>query len=263
MTSYLKSYEDSERILSMVWGETDYIELIDQSKSYSLLLLPYLSPYLAYVLFSSIPASVLSPTIAQGLKLLATSTTLIYFWKNYRFGPLKIRHAWIAIFGLPIALATWIIPFFILEAIGWQATSGGEIGDPVPEMYFALRLINSVVLVAVFEELFIRVYIMQWFFQASQQKGKSSFLNSLLDTFEQRPTPIKQLPLNTFSLLGASLVFAAGHSPIEYPSAILYFLFTTWLYYKCRSIWICIITHGLTNLMIALAVRYLQMGWLW
>ena len=38
----------------------------------------------------------------------------------------------------------------------------------------------------------------------------------------------------------------------EYPAAIAYFLFTTWVYKRTGSLWVCILIHGLTNLAIAI-----------
>jgi membrane protease YdiL (CAAX protease family) len=130
-------------------------------------------------------------------------------------------------------------------------------------LYFFLRLVNSVVLVAIFEELFMRVYVMGWLHQAGAQRQEKGLVGAVLDTLEQYPAPMSTLPLSTFAVVGTTLVFAAGHQAYEYPSAILYFLFTTWLYQKSGSLWVCILIHGLTNLAIALMVRYAGMAWLW
>jgi membrane protease YdiL (CAAX protease family) len=88
-------------------------------------------------------------------------------------------------------------------------------------------------------------------------------VGSILDTLEQHPAVLATLPLSTFAVVGATLIFTAGHQAYEYLSAVLYFLFTTWLYKKTGSLWACILIHGLTNLAIALMVRYAGMGWLW
>ena len=42
----------------------------------------------------------------------------------------------------------------------------------------------------------------------------------------------------------------------------LYFIFTTSLYQKSGGLRVCILIHGLTNLSIALMVRYAAMAWL-
>ena len=59
------------------------------------------------------------------------------------------------------------------------------------------------------------------------------------------------------------MFFPPATRPHEYLSAVLYFLFTTWLYKKTGSLWVCILIHSLTNLVIAMMVRYAGMAWLW
>ncbi len=109
----------------------------------------------------------------------------------------------------------------------------------------------------------MRVYVMGWFYQAGPQRQAKGLIRSIVDTLDQYPALLAVLPLSTFSVVGATLVFTAGHQIHEYLSAVLYFLFTTWLYKKTGSLWVCIIVHGLTNLAIALLAKYGGMGWLW
>ena len=176
---------------------------------------------------------------------------------------MKLTHGIIALLALPVVLLCWVGPFYLLTAAGFTDVTGA--GDPgvFSPLYFFLRLVNSVVLVAVFEELFMRVYVMGWLHQAGAQRRERGLVGSILDTLEQYPEPMSTLPLSTFAVVGTTLVFTAGYQAYEYPSAILYFLFTTWLYQKSGSLWVCILIHGLTNLSIALMAKYAGMAWLW
>ena len=90
-------------------------------------------------------------------------------------------------------------------------------------LYFYLKLVNAVILVAIFEELFIRVYVMGWLHQAGLQRQDKGLLGSIVDTLEQHPDSLKTSPLSTFSVVGTAIVFAAGHQTYEYLSAVLYF----------------------------------------
>ena len=199
----------------------------------------------------------------QALKLTATGIAILYCRKIFRFGKLKPIHALIALSALPAAMLSWMGPFYLLSAVGWIDFASLSSPQAYTALYVFMRLANSVVLVAVFEELFIRVYIMGWFYQAGLQKQEKGLVGSLLDVLDQRPTPASGLPLSLFSVAGAAIVFAAGHHSYEYLSAVLYFLFTTWLYKKSSSLWVCIIIHALTNLGIGLLAVYGGMGWLW
>ncbi len=238
-------------------------QLLTEQRPFQTLLLPYLAPYLVYVALSSVPETVLSMDMAQVLKLLATGAVLLWFRKSYRFGPLKPIHGFIAFLALPVALLCWVGPFYLLAALGMTDVMAAGDKEAFSSLYFYLRLVNSVILVAIFEELFIRVYVMGWLHQAGLQRQEKGLMDSILDTFEQHPVSKARLPLSTFSVVGTTIVFAAGHQSYEYLSAALYFLFTTWLYNKSGSLWVCILIHGLTNLSIGFMVRYGEMAWLW
>ena len=126
-----------------------------------------------------------------------------------------------------------------------------------------MRLTNSVLLVPIFEELFVRVYMMGWLHQAGELRKEKGVVGAILETFDQQPTAVSGLPLSFFSVIGATIIFAAGHQVVEYPSAVGYFLLTTWLYKRSGSLWVCIVIHALTNLSIGLLVEYGGMAWLW
>jgi membrane protease YdiL (CAAX protease family) len=226
------------------------------------LLWPYMTPYLIYVLFSNIPKTILPAEASEFLKLLATSVAILFFFKHYRFGSFKPMHGLIALAGLPVAVAVWVLPFYGLNMLGITEGPGKVDEQTFHFLNFSLRLFNSVVLVAVFEELFIRVWVLGWLHQAGSQRKKKGIIGSIADTLDQHPVPLTILPISTFSVVGATIVFTTGHMVYEYLSAVLYFLFTTWLYKKTGSLWVCIIIHGLTNLTIALLAKHAGMGWL-
>jgi membrane protease YdiL (CAAX protease family) len=237
--------------------------LLPGNMTFGALLWPYLTPYMVFVLISSIPETLLAPQLGQVMKLVLTGGVLLWFRRHYRFGPLSAKHALLALAALPVALLTWIGPFYLLSAVGIIDFDKMGIGADFSGTFFWLRLVNTVFLVAVFEELFVRVHVMGWMYQAGLQRPEKTIISSILDTMDQHPRPLSPPPLSRFSIVGATLVFAAGHHPYEYLSASLYFLFTTWIYRQTRSLWACILIHGLSNLAIALLARYWGMGWLW
>ena len=48
-------------------------------------------------------------------------------------------------------------------------------------LYFYLKLVNALILVAIFEELFIRVYVMGWLHQAGLQRREKGLLGSIFN----------------------------------------------------------------------------------
>ena len=135
----------------------DPMRLLPDNKSFQALLWLYFSPYLVYVALSNIPDTLISTDIVQLFKLLATSAVLLWFGKYYGFGPLKAVHAIIALLALPAALLSWVGPFYVLKAIGLNDVMAAADKGFFSALYFYLKLVNAVILVAIFEELFIRV----------------------------------------------------------------------------------------------------------
>ena len=238
-------------------------DLLNPEKSYLQLVLAYLGPYFVYVALSSLPDGFLNPEQAQLLKLVATAVVMGIYWPSYRFGRLTSGQVANSLLAFPLALLAWLAPLGLMQWFGFIDTPPKTGAAAISDLSFWLRLFNSVILVAMFEELLMRVFMLRWFHQAGRQREEKGMLNALVDTLEQHPEPPSSLPLSTFSVIGATMVFTAGHRVHEYPAAIAYFLFTTWVYRRTGSLWVCILVHSLTNLAIAMLVRGWGLTWLW
>jgi membrane protease YdiL (CAAX protease family) len=230
--------------------------LLPGKKTFRESLIPYLLPYALYVMIEALPGEFLSPEMKRMIKLITVSVTMAVFFKQYRFGKLTWKHSVISLIASPIALALWIFPLMYIKN-----STGTNIS--YSNTNFILRTINSTLLVAVFEELFLRVYLMQWFYQAGIQLKKKGWLNSIMDVFEQTPIGLPNIPISRFSAFWVTMLFMLGHPPQEWLSSFLYFSFTNYIYNKTGSIWVCILIHGITNLSIALLVKFGGIPYLW
>jgi membrane protease YdiL (CAAX protease family) len=241
---------------------TDFTPL-PHDRSFKALAPAFVGPYLIFVALASIPDAWLPAAavlVAQGA---FSAGIMLHYRHHYRLGAFNLSVFSMALVCLPLALLVWIGPLYLLgalEVLDLQ-TMGSE--AHFPPFHFWLRVFNSVVLVALFEELFTRSYLLGWFDQAGRQRSGKNTVDAILDTLDQTPEITGRLPLSTFSVTLATLVFAGGHQPYEYPSAVLYFTLTTWLYHRTGSLWACVCVHGLTNLAIAFLARYGGMGFLW
>jgi len=231
------------------------------NKTFGWLLLPFFGPYFIYTLLASLfPHPETHATLLQGLKLACTGIALVLAWKYYRFGAFRMRDVGVALVATPIATLLWVGPL-AMEHV-WRGLPLFS-SCSVSSSTFTLHLINSVLLVALFEELSMRVYAMEWAFHANATRRERGFLTSLISSLDEKPTADGGLPLNWVSFLFATLLFTVGHTCAEYPSAILYFGWTLWIYRRTRSLWACILIHAWTNLSIALLVRLGGMTFLW
>lgn len=259
-------------------------------RTFGQLLVPFLAPYVLYTGLASLFPAASGQAWLQGVKLAAVGLALAAFWKQYRFGRLQARHFWLAGLAAPCATLLWVGP-----ACAWQIFVRGmppAAAGHISAAGFGLRLVNSVLLVAVFEELLLRVYFMEWAFQADANRraqgtlptgsrggsggtarpcadcppagrGRRSFFQALVETLDEKPAPCTGLPLSLASVAFTTVLFTAGHAFSEYPSAVLYFSFTNWVYRRTGSLWVCILIHAWTNLLIALLVQFGGMRFLW
>lgn len=237
--------------------------LLPSDKTFRELLLPFLAPYFIYVAIESIPDSFIPFHLKPFIKFAGTGFALFWFRRSYKIGEFRLKHGATAFFFLPAALLSWLIPLFAIRMLQGSALI---IPDGTPDFslaYIMIRTINVVFLVAFFEEIFIRVYLLEWFHQAGTQTKEKGVMNAILDALDQKPRHLLTLPIARFSMIATTIVFTAGHQMVEYLSAILYFAFTTWLYKKTGSLWVVIIIHGLTNLSIAVMALKAGMPYLW
>ncbi len=229
------------------------------ARTFVQLLVPFGVPY---VLYTAIPA--LFPAAAQeawlqGVRLAAVAAALVLYRRHYRLGPFTRSGFGWALAAAPVATLVWVGPLHVLRAL----TGASDVTGTASAAYVALRLVNSVVLAALAEELLMRVYVQQWGHQSHRQRRGRGFVASLMATLDDLPAPLTELPLSAPAVLLAAALFTLGHAPIEYPSAVLYFGFTTWLYRQTGSLWACVLVHAWTNLLVGGLVRYGGLAYLW
>jgi len=240
--------------------------LLPRDKTFSQLLPAYLLPYAAYVGLGSLPTGLLNPVLNGCVRTVAVAALLWSFRKSYRFGPkLTLRHMLIAIGGAVAALALWVLAYrFSLALPMWRSHLITE--GPAPSLaYVMIRAVNSALLVPVFEELFCRAYLGEFLFGLpADRSGPGDFLARLGRRMDAMPTALSAPPLSVYAVVGAAALFSLGHDMSAWIPAMLYFLFTSWLYSRTRSFRVCVAVHGLVNVAIAgLVYGFPQLRFLW
>ncbi len=215
------------------------------------LLLPYGVPYFAYVGIAALSQDRLPVEVNYILKLIIVPLLLFWAWKWYVpiFGPKKISGSIIygIVFGF-LGLVLWLLfmtPFVDIEGESWSGAG------------FVLRLLSASLIVPVFEEFFIRGYILRVALQWDENR-KNKTVEAPLSKALDKDT-IDDVSPGAWSYMAiaiSTIAFTAGHLMIEWPAAIIYSLLMSVLWIVRKDLLSCMVAHGVTNLGLALYVYY-------
>ncbi len=205
-------------------------------------------PFAVYMIFLFVfdllkplmPEGVLSDNysaITYPIKILAVTAIIIYFFRSYdelRFDNLKAAH----VLG---ALATGVAVFVLWINMDWGfATLGSsEAYDPriLPGKtyyaFLAVRLAGTALVVPLFEEIFWRSFVLRYI-------------------INQDFTAVKIGAFTWMSFIISSLLFGSEH--YLWLAGIMAGVFYNLLLYWSRSIYVCIIAHSVTNLLLGIYV---------
>lgn len=175
--------------------------------------------------------------ITYPVKILAVTGILIYYWKSYdelRFDQLKAVH----VLG---ALATGAVVFVLWINMDWNfATLGSsEAYDPgiLPGStyyaFLAVRLAGAALVVPVFEEIFWRSFVLRYIIN-------QDFIAVKIGAF------------TWMSFIVSSLLFGSEH--YLWLAGIMAGVIYNLLLYWSRSIYVCIMAHSVTNLLLGIYV---------
>lgn len=175
--------------------------------------------------------------IIYPIKILSVTAVLIYFWKSYdelRFAALKAVH----FIG---ALVAGVIVFILWINMDWDFATFGEpegydprnLSENLFYGFIGTRLIGTSIVVPFFEEIFWRSFLLRWL-------------------VNQDFTAVKIGTFTWSSFLISSLLFGSEHN--LWLAGIMAGVIYTLLLYWSRSIYACIISHGVTNLLLGIYV---------
>ncbi len=213
------------------------------------LLLPYGLPYFAYVGIAALGRDRIPVEAEYLLKLLVVPLLLYWAWKWYVpvTGPKKARESVVWGVGAGLAgLVLWCLlmaPFIEHE------------GDPWPLTGFVLRLVSAGLIVPVFEEMFIRGYILRAAYQWDINRKNPDIKDPFIWMLDRDRIDDVAPGAWTASAVGIStLAFTVGHAMVEWPAAVSYGLLMSLLWVVRKDLLSCMVAHGITNLGLALYV---------
>jgi membrane protease YdiL (CAAX protease family) len=221
------------------------------------LAIPYALPYVAYVGIASIPESYLGLEWNYALRILVTAAALAWAWRSYC--PLRGPRSPASSIGVGAiaglaGTALWIALKAPLVAPG---------GDAVSAAAFALRLVASVALVPVFEELLMRGYVLRLAFQWEEARNQGAE-DPFGEAFDRRSVNDFGPGFATPLAVGIStLVFTLGHAAPEWPAALAYGFLMAGLWIARKDLLSCVTAHAVTNAALAFYVQLTGHWALW
>jgi hypothetical protein len=221
-------------------------------------LLAYTLPFFVFLGFLAVDGLIASLFETSGIRMLAVpkywlfplqtmvcAGLLIFFWKEYAFGPLR-PWLWGVASGL-LVLAIWVSP---QELFGVAPRTKGfdpEIFQDNATLYWltvAARFARLVIVVPLVEEIFWRGFLMRYLIN-------ENFAKVPFGTYR---------PFAFFAVAG---LFMLVHSPADFPAAFLTGVVWNALAVKTRSLWACVLAHAVTNLILGIYIMQTRQWGFW
>lgn len=217
------------------------------------LLLPYVLPYVAYVLIANLFSS-LDVGLNYALRIVVVSGILFWAWRRYVPFRGPGNYLYSIVIGIVFGLVGTILWVALLSPFVTPMKMASD------NISFFMRLLASTLLVPVFEELLMRVYVFrlahQWYLERKTNK-----VNVYETVFHEKSlNDFKPGDWSLFAIIFSTIIFALGHQIIEWPSAIVYGLLMVFLWILRKDVLSCIIAHATTNLTFGIYV-YITGNW--
>ena len=173
-------------------------------------------------------------TIAFVAALIATGFALPTYFRKVRF-----RISLLAVGLGVVGVVLWIAIWWLNKEYGFGNTSNRAAFNPLEELketpvwmwtFLGIRLMGMVVLVPIVEEFFLRGFLMRYCEDIDWD----------------------QIPIGEATWRGwAGILAYAAFTHVEIVAALVWFGMVTWMYLKTKNIWDCVVTHAVTNGLLA------------
>ena len=136
--------------------------------------------------------------------------------------------------------------------------------DPWTRTEFFFKLFTASLIVPVFEELFIRGYILRFAFQWNVNRQNNKIDSPLNETLDH--SSINDVKPGAWSLMAigiSTIAFTAGHMPVQWLAAVAYSILISILWIIRKDLLSCMVAHGITNFTLALYVYFTGQWGFW
>ena len=203
--------------------------------------IPHVLPYVLFLVITY--AATKLPGLGPWpyvVRVVAVGTAVIVFWRRGDYPELELRPSLLAIGVGVVGFALWVLPEDLLSFLP-RIESTYDPNQGGPGWFwplFAVRMVGAVLVVPIFEELFIR-----------------SFLIRYVDMIEENRDEWKDLPIGRYRLASfLAVVVAMSITHHRWLVAGLWSALVTWLLYREKRMGAVIWAHAVTNLLLGLYV---------
>ncbi len=213
---------------------------------------PYVLPYVAFLLMSEVATRL--PDAADPFVLFAKPALILaligWFFGQGAYPECRGEGARIGFVGaltdVAVGLAltlVWVAPFLLFP--GLRPEPGGEFdpamaGEAFITVILAVRLFGYALVTPIFEELFIRSFIMRI---ADVWSGDGDFRDQPIARYTRR------------SMIVTVIVFSLGHVPWEWWVCVPWIVLSNLWFYHRKRLGAVMLVHGVTNgALLALAI---------
>ena len=205
---------------------------------------PYVVPYIAFLLMSEVGSRL--PDAADPFVLFfkpaITLALILWFWRVGAYPELRGEAARIGLasglqdvlVGLGLTIV-WVAPFVLFP--GLRPEPGGEFdpvmaGEDLVGVILCARLFGYAFVTPVFEELFIRSFVMRI---ADVWNSEFDFRDQPIARYTQR------------SMIVTTVIFTLGHVQWEYGVCVLWIVLSNLWFYHRKRLAAVMIVHAVTN----------------
>jgi CAAX prenyl protease-like protein len=212
---------------------------------------PYWAPYLSFLVLADLGRKLpdaVQPALLV-IKPLVPVILLIWFLRRGEYPELRGQRwdvRWtLADVALGVALALlWMAPYIVFAGLRPDPADDfdpAQFGEALVPLALGLRLAGYAVVTPLFEELFIRSWVMRF---ADVYGREADF----------RDVPLAHYTLRSF--LSTIVVFTVAHVPWEWWVAVPWVAITNLWFYKRKSLPAVMVVHGVTNATLLLFAVY-------
>lgn len=205
--------------------------------------IPYIVPFILFIIFTYAgPLFNISLLIIYPLKTIVVATSLIYFWNDYKH-EIGFSFDWLTIISGIFVFIIWVLPQGLYPQIGYSEFNPYKLTSGYG-VYFAIaiRIIGASLVVPLMEELFWRSFALRY----------------AIDT-DFKSVPLGQF--SWFSFIFVSVIFGFEHH--QWLVGIIAGLVYAGILYRKKDLFVPILSHAITNLLLGVYVVATRKWFFW